>query len=192
MNFTIRAMELSELRSIYKRITEDFAEGEYPPYDKLYKQLENNIQKGWILVKEGVDVAYSICAEGDNNYVLVSFLAVYREYRAKGLGTVFMESLVDFYSNAYGIIVEVEKIEDASDLEDKLVRERRIEFYKKAGFSLVPGIDYRIWDMPMHLMVFPCKAERTEINENIGKIIYDIYLALLGKQFIKKLEFKRI
>ncbi|MDF2987764.1 MAG: hypothetical protein K0R50_3274 [Eubacterium sp.] len=193
MNYTVRTLELNELVDIYNRITQDFAEGEYPPFDKLYYQLENKIQKGWVLVCDGVDVAYSICAEGEeNNCVLISFIAVYREYRGKGFGTAFIEKLANWYSDSNGIIVEVEKVEDAGDDEDRRTREKRIEFYKKSGFRLVTGISYSIWHVPMHLMVLPCKAPLEKINEDIGNIIYDIYFALLGKQYIHKMEFEKI
>ncbi|HEX2926272.1 MAG TPA: GNAT family N-acetyltransferase [Ruminiclostridium sp.] len=189
----IRNMHLTELKDIYKRITQDFAEGEYPPYDKLYTQLENNTQKGWVLVQEGRDCAYAICAGGvDNNFVLISFFAVYEECRGNGIGTVFLEKLKELYSNTNGIIVEVEKAEEALHEEDIFVREKRMDFYKKAGFSMVPGIEYSIWNVPMHLMILPCKTPQNAIYENIGTIIYDIYYTLLGKQFIHKMHFKKL
>ncbi len=192
MNYTIRAIDLHELLDFYTRIIQDFAEGEYPPFDKLYYQLENKIQKGWVFVCDGVDVAYSICAEGENkNYVLISNIAVYSEYRGKGFGTAFIEQLVNRYSDSDGIIVEVEKVEDASDEHDKRTREKRIKFYQKSGFHLIPGIEYAIWHIPMHLMVLPCKAPLGEAYQDIGNIIYDIYYALLGKQYIHKMEFRR-
>ncbi len=193
MEAVIRNMHLTELKDFYKRMTQDFAEGEYPPYDKLYVQLENNIQKGWVFVRDGRDCAYAICAEGpENNFVLISFFAVYEECRRTGVGTAFLEKIKELYSNADGIIVEVETVETALHEEDIFVREQRMEFYKRAGFNMVPGIEYSIWDVPMHLMVLPCKLPQKEINQNIGTVIYDIYFALLGKQFIHKMEFKKL
>ncbi len=193
MGTAIRNMHLSELEDIYKRITEDFAQGEYPPFDKLYKQLEANIQKGWILVHDGRDAAYSICAEGpENGFVLISFFAVYKEYRGTGIGTVFLEKLKEMYSRSSGIIVEVEKAEDALHLEDAGIREKRMEFYSRAGFSLVTGIDYVIWDVPMHLMVFQCSIPLMEVNEKIHGIMHEIYYQLLGEQFIHKLKCNKL
>ncbi len=189
---TIRKMHLNELKDIYKLMTRDFAEGEYPPYDKLYTQLENNIQMGWILVKDGRDAAYSICAEGADGYVLISFFAVFNRSRGKGVGTLFLEKLKEIYSDSKGIIVEIEKAEETLQEEEIRVRERRLEFYSRAGFSLVPGIQYSIWDVPMHLMVCPFKTDLDTINKDIGKILYEIYLLLLGKSHIHKLEFRRL
>ncbi len=189
---TIRKMHLNELKDIYKHMTRDFAEGEYPPYDKLYTQLENNIQIGWILVKDGRDAAYSICAEGADGYVLISFFAVFKGSRGRGVGTLFLEKLKEIYCDSKGIIVEIEKAEEALHEEEVRVRERRLEFYKRAGFSLIPGIQYSIWDVPMHLMVCPFKTDLDTINKDIGKILYEIYLLLLGKSHIHKMEFRRL
>ncbi len=188
----IRQMDITELKEIYERITQDFAEGEYPPFVNLKRHFENNIQKGWILVVDGRDTAYSICAEGADGYVLISFFAVYKEYRKNGLGTLFLDKLKEIYSEAQGIIVEVEKVEEALHQEEVTIRERRLEFYRRAGFILVPGIEYVIWDVPMHLMVCPSKKDVESTIKNIGEIIYQIYLSLLGKNFINKLEFKKI
>ncbi len=188
----IREMDIRELQEVYKRITQDFPAGEYPPFVNLKRHFENNIQKGWILVVDGRDTAYSICAESADGYVLISFFAVYKDYRQKGLGTLFLEKLKEIYSNAQGIIVEVEKVDEALLQEEVTIRERRLEFYRRAGFILVPGIDYVIWDVPMHLMVCPCKNDVDTTMKNIGDIMYQIYLSLLGKNFIHKLEFKKL
>lgn len=191
MAYSTRNIELWELKNIYNRIEQDFAEGEYPPYDKLYKQLEAGMQRGTIFTDEGRDVAYSICAESETGYVLLSLLAVYPEYRGKGYGSAFLENLKNVYSDKNGIIVEVEKPEDVSG-QEKAIREKRINFYQKSGFSIILGIEYSIWDVPMHLMALPLNSGISEIADNMGQIIYDIYLMLLGKRFIYKLEFRKI
>lgn len=191
MSYTTRKMGLQELKTIYRKIEQDFREGEYPPYDKLYKQLEDGIQNGTVLMEDSRDVAYSICAEGKNGYVLVSLLAVYDAFRGKGHGSAFLEILKSVYRDKNGIIVEVERPEDAEDGREKAVREKRLAFYQKAGFRIIPGIEYSIWDIPMHLMVFPLNSDITEINDHIGQIIYEIYLGLMGKRFIHKMVFRR-
>jgi len=189
---TVRKIQLNELRYIYEHIVQDFAEGEYPPYDKLYYHLENNIQTGWVLMMDGRDAAYSICAEGADGYVLISYFAVYKENRGRGIGTLFLEKLKEIYSESKGIIVEIEKPEDARHEEEVQVRKRRYEFYSRAGFSFIPGIEYVIWDVPMHLLVYPCKNPLDIINKDIGRIMYEIYLLILGKSNIHRLEFRRL
>lgn len=91
MDKTIRKMLPEELKHIYKSIELDFAEGEYAPYDVLAKQIEKGVQQGYIFHNGEKDVAYSICADGcANRYILISLLAVYKEFRGNGLGSTYL------------------------------------------------------------------------------------------------------
>lgn len=184
-----RKMKPGDMRFIYKSIKRDFKAGEYAPGFVLRRQLEEGVQSGLIMSSEGRDVAYSICAEGrDNGYVLISLLAVFEQFRGRGFGTELLREICESSSGKNGVIVEVEKPELASDPEEETAAIRRIGFYEKQGFHLVHGIDYSIWDVPMHLMVLPGRASQREIGENIGRIMYDIYLRLMGKPFIHKMK----
>ena len=193
MDKTIRKMIPAELKNVYTRIELDFAEGEYAPYDVLAKQIENGTQKGYIFQNGGNDVAYSICADScPNGIILISLLSVYKEFRGNGLGSTFLKALIRRYSMNQGVIVEVEKPENSKSDEERTICEKRIKFYQKAGFYLVPDIDYTIWDVPMHLMVLPLKASVQTLNKMTGQIIYEIYLGLMGERYIYKLKFKTL
>jgi hypothetical protein len=136
------------------------------------------------------DAAYSICAaDKDNEYVLISLFAVFEDYRGKGIGTAFMDALKTLYMEKRGIIVEVEKPECAESKEELESRNRRIEFYQKSGFHQIQGIDYTIWDVPMHLMVFPFETEEIT-SDGIGLIMYQIYLRMMGEHLMHKMEFR--
>jgi GNAT superfamily N-acetyltransferase len=190
--YTVRPLELGELEDIYNRIVKDFAAGEYPPYDTLYKHLEEGIQKGFILLRDKMDIAYSICVQGhESGYTLVSLLAVYYGFRGEGTGTAFLEKLKEIFSNSKGIIVEVEKPENAKTLEEKEKRSKRIDFYERSGFNIVPGVDYSIWDIPMHLMVYQL-GSYPDSTDNIGNAVHEIYLRLMGQRFIHKMKFSRL
>ncbi len=195
MAYDIRPVNLNEVRDLYINIVNDFAPGEYPPYDVLYKQLEKDIQTGFVLVNDEKDVAYSICTgDSTNSFVLISLLAVYKEFRGKGFGSKFIEMLKRKYCSERSIIVEVEKPEDALEQKERNIRENRIKFYEKAGFILLPDIDYAIWDIPMYLMILPKGTLQINtysisgLNETIKKGMGDIYLKLLGEKFFHKME----
>lgn len=192
MKYTIRTMALHELKNIFHLIEQDFEPGEYAPYNILYNQLKQGIQQGFILLERECEVAYCICAEQPvSNYVLISLFAVYKEYRGRGLGSIFLDELKQVYLDKSGIIVEVEKPENAKTHKEKTVREKRIQFYQKAGFRLIPDIDYSIWDVPMHLMALPQRASNQTIDQEIEQIMYKIYLFLMGEQFIHKMKIIR-
>jgi hypothetical protein len=116
---------------------------------------------------------------------------VFEEYRGRGYGPSLLEHIKGAYTKKNGIIVEVEKPEEASTQEEKEVRQKRILFYEKAGFTQIPGIRYAIWDVPMHLMVCPATPEK-DICAEIGRIMYDIYHHLMGPIYIHKMKIETL
>jgi len=193
MESIIRRMKAEEFSEIYNCIERDFATGEYAPYEVLYQQLQKGVQEGLILCDGERNVAYAICSGGHTNgYVLISLLAVYEEFRGNGIGSTFLKELSRIYSDKQGIIVEVERPEDSPTQEESLTRAKRIKFYEKAGFYLIPNINYSIWDIPMHLMVLSQPASIRTTKERIGQIMYDIYLELMGEHYIHKMKFKTV
>lgn len=188
--YFIRHMETGELKDIYQRIKEDFPPEEHAPYTVFYKQLKGEIQEGLVFCDGKRDLAYSVCAVSDNDYVLVSLLAVFKEFRAKGIGSAFMKALSELYADKSGILVEVERPELAKTEKDYSYRLRRINFYEKAGFYLIKGINYSIWDVPMHLMALPLSSSVEIVEKEIEHIMYQIYFRLLGEQFIQKMQFE--
>jgi len=193
INTDIRSMIVSELKDIYKFIEEDFEYGEYAPYAVLCDQLSSGIQEGFIFYNENSDLAYSICAGShENGYVLISLLAVFKENRRKGIGSDFIKAIQRRYSNKKAIILEVERPELSKSDEEYRLKSLRMEFYKKLGFYHVSGIDYSIWDVPMHLMALPINSAEEMIDHGIEDIIHQIYLQLMGEQFIYKLQIVKV
>jgi GNAT superfamily N-acetyltransferase len=97
MDFSIQTIPPSGLKRIYKKIKKDFAPGEYAPYTVLYKKLKKGIQQGFLLYAGAEETAYAVCAGGNpNGFVLISLLAVYPEYRGKGIGTRFIREIKGF------------------------------------------------------------------------------------------------
>ncbi|MEA4924252.1 MAG: GNAT family N-acetyltransferase [Syntrophomonadaceae bacterium] len=189
-DYYIRNLELSELRFFFKHIQQDFPVGEYPPCDILYGHLREGRQDGMVFCSGGQDLAYSICG-ASTDYVLLSLLAVLPGFRGQGAGTAFLETLRDKYSHKQAIIGEVERPELASTSEEAKRRQKRIRFYEKAGYYLVPGIEYSIWDIPMHLLALPLSAAQDTINENIPTIMYQVYVQLMGTGYMHKMILNR-
>lgn len=186
-------MRPDDLDEIYKRIVRDFSRGEYAPYRALLSQLQSGAINGYILLRGETESGYAICAEGKSGQsVLLSLFAVFEDRRGEGIGTAFLKKLEERYAEKGGIIVEVEIPELADSEEEGRIREKRIEFYKKAGFSLVGGITYTIWDIPMHLMVLPIKETKEKLDSQIEQSLYDIYLGLMGTRYINKMKIEEL
>jgi len=188
--YEIRRMELGEIKAFYELIERDFAEGEYSPYDILYQHLQKGLQKALVLCEGQQDLAYSICTDShENNYVLISLIAVFKGYRDEGIGSDFLKRLHLMYQDKQALLVEVERPDKAKTQEEVNARRRRIKFYEKAGFYLILGVDYSIWDIPMHLMALPLVASKETINQEIRKTMYELYVDLMGETLIHKMQF---
>ena len=188
--YDIRGMELDELKAFYERIERDFCQGEYAPYEILYQHLQNGLQKAMIFCEGEQDLAYSVCMDNhDNSYVLISLLAVLIEFREQGNGSAFVKRLCQLYKEKQALLVEVERPDQAETQEEGNSRKRRIEFYEKVGFYLIEGVDYTIWDIPMHLMALPLVASKETINQEIKRSMHELYLSLMGEELIHKMQF---
>lgn len=192
MELKVNVMKLHELEGIYKYIKQDFIKGEYAPYWILRKQIKSGKQTGYILSDGKNKLGYCICSQEVEGYILISLLAIHEEYRGREFGTEFLRKLIKGYGGNNGIVVEVEKPEGAISNEEKLVREKRIRFYQKVQFTVVSDIYYSIWNIQMDLMILPLEAKREDMEKNIHSIIYDIYLAIMGKLLIHKLKCVRL
>jgi GNAT superfamily N-acetyltransferase len=189
--YYIRYMEVNEINGFYKRIEEDFPPEEHAPYRVFYRQILGDIQEGLVFGEGAQDMAYSVCADNHTNgYVLISLLAVFQEFRGQGIGSAFLKALRVMYARKQAIIVEVERPELAETEKERDLCRRRIDFYEKAGFYLIQGINYLIWDVPMHLMALPLNSSIENINKDIEKIMYQIYYKMVGESLIHKLEFQ--
>lgn len=186
----IRSINASALKYFYPRIEKDFAAGEYPPMEVLYNHMQQGKQEGYALWDGNKYFAYSFCAANPTrDHILITLFAVLAEYRGQGIGTTFLKMMNKNFNESI-IIVEVEKPEEAQTDEERDKRLWRIAFYEKEGYILINGIDYIIWDIPMYLMVRSPRIKQSLNQQEVIQIMQQIYLGLLGKRFIKKLQIK--
>ncbi len=185
MNDSIRMIDPKKLKSIYKIMKKDFPSGEYPPYRVLRRQIKEGVQRGYLFLVDKKTAAYAICAAHPRGgCVLVSYLAVMDGMRERGIGSAFLREIKSIYRGE-NLFVEVERPQDARTQEENASRERRIKFYRKAGFEMARDIRYSIWNIPMHLMIFA--PDRLK-NSEICRVLYEIYLPLLGRRLMRMME----
>lgn len=188
--YFIRHMEVDEFDGFYRRIDADFPPAEHASRPVFYRQILGDIQQGLVFGDEAGDLAYSICASNHpNGYVLISFFAVFPEFRGLGIGSAFLKALSALYARKQAIIVEVERPDLAKNAKDLNLRKRRIKFYEKAGFHLIKGIDYSVWDVRMHLMALPLNVSIQKIEKQIEQIMHQIYFKTAGESSIHKVRF---
>lgn len=192
-NWSVETIEPEEFEHIYTLIERDFCPEEHAPYRVLRRQIAGGIQSALSFRGSEGEGAYAVCADAHaNGYVLISLFAVGSERRGRGVGSAFLARLARRYAGKKALIVEVERVRDARDERDRALREARIRFYRRAGFRMIGGISYSIWDVPMHLMILPLAAGFEEADGAIVRVMDEIYRTLLGPVFYGKLRIARL
>jgi GNAT superfamily N-acetyltransferase len=188
----IRDMRLQEFKRFFTYLQSDFPAGEYPPYAIMRAQLKRGALVGLVYVDaSGEDTAYAFNAvQPGQGMVLVSYYAVLSSRRGTGVGSAFLHALAEKYQAYRGMVVEVEKPELASSEAERTLRARRVRFYERAGFRLVPAVDYAIWGIPMHLMLRPLQDGNSAIEAELPSLMRALYLPLLGQAFIRRMTLR--
>lgn len=134
-------MDLKQLSSedveiIYnEHMVVDFPLEELKPIDMIQKLIKRKIYKCYGLYDSEELLAYAFFTNS-KSYLLLDYYAVCSKFRNKGIGSKFLTILKENCKNYSGIIVEVEDIEFADTEEEKIIRKRRIDFYKKNGAKM--------------------------------------------------------
>ena len=108
----------------------DFPSEELKPIDVIQNLIKRKNYICYGLYNNEELIAYAFLATS-KLYLLIDYYSVCVKYRNKGIGSEFLNILKEHCKNYNGIIVEVENIECARDETEKIVRKRRIDFYRK-------------------------------------------------------------
>lgn len=183
------------LNELYERMRADFPANERPPKYALKRQILSGRLKAYALQTAAGDLkAYALCAGKDA--VLVTHLAVSESARGQGIGTQVLDALAQAHQEAHPLlIVEVELPGDAKEPDERQLRQRRVAFYERAGFTAYPSVDYAAFTVKMMLMARPMGSAGLPGAEEIGPMVYqaycDILPPLLRGQIVFKVNEKR-
>lgn len=150
-----RKLTISQTDDIYRKMMKkDFPRNELKPLSMIHKALSRKEYLCFGFFDEAENIcgyAYFVFRihEGQRVYML-DYFAVAENMRGMGLGSQFIKMACDSVYDADYIICEAESPEKASDEEDRIIRDRRIDFYLKNGFrdtgisAFVFGVVYKI------------------------------------------------
>jgi len=181
----LKELNDEDIESIYnKHMIKDFPSGELKPLDVIQKlnKRKNYICLGLYNNKELM--AYALLATS-KSYLLIDYYAVCKEHREEGIGSKFLNMLKDYFINYDGIIVEVERVECGPDESEKLIRKRRIEFYKRNGMRMT-DIYCKLFDIDYCIMCL-CNVDLEDLAIYSG--LKDIYQEIIpGSLYSKYVE----
>lgn len=177
---------LEEAKEIYnKHMLEDFPEDELPEYERYLKLTKEKLHRVYLYKKDNQNVAYFIVVEEENN-ILITHLAVMKEFRSKGIGRVFLEDIKNFFNDKNLLIVEVEAETRANNGEELDIIKRRKKYYTRAGFEECKKIEYILWGVEYDILIYTPENNRKYSNVEIKKTIEKLYEKLgLNKEKLK-------
>ncbi|MFR8144226.1 MAG: GNAT family N-acetyltransferase [Clostridia bacterium] len=171
----LEEISLEKAKQIYKEhIKKDFASNEIKPYWLYKKLLKEKTDKFYIYKEETIEKGYIICSS-EKEYVLITHLAVFKEYRGSGIGTKMIQALKNQFLKDKAWIVEVETEKQAHNEEDMINIKRRIHFYEKLGFCKYPEIKYDLFGSSYYIFaLYPDNQNILEAKE-VADILRKIY-----------------
>ena len=186
----LKKADLKKFKEIYRKyIVKDFPIGERSSLNNFKKRIASKNEEVFIFLEEGIEKAYIIIANLDNNFILVSFLAVFEQYRGEGIGTKLLEEIKEKFKEKKGIILEVESPEDAISEKDRIIREKRIKFYEKSNYQMLKNTKIFFGNSSFNIMTLNNKDNAEE--KEVANVLNGFYVKT-SKRFDKTLIFRVI
>lgn len=181
----LKQLSIEDIEEVYYKYAEkDFPPEELKPLDMIEKLIKKKIYICYGLYEKEQLLAYAFLVTG-KSYLLIDYYAVCSEHRDKGIGSRFLNILKDQFKNYDGIIVEVEKIEDAPDEDEKIIRKRRIDFYKRNEMEMTK-ISICLFNVNYSIMCLcSSKVEDLDIYKGLESIYQEIIPEKLYLQHVK-------
>ena len=186
----LKKADLKKFKEIYrKHIVKDFPRGERSSLNNFKKRITSKNEELYIFYENGEEKAYTIIANLDNKFILISFLAVFEKYRGEGIETKLLAEIKEKFKDKKGIILEVESPEDAILENDKIIREKRIKFYEKSNYQILKNTKIFFGNISFNIMLLNNKDNIDE--KEIANVLNEFYLKT-SKRYDKTLIFRVI
>ena len=183
----LKEIDFEKFKTLYQEhIINDFPENERPGLKGFQIRIVEKGEQVFIFEEEGIEKGY-IILKTIENYIFVSFLAIFKEQRGSGLGSKLLKELLEKYKEKKRIILEVEDPDFAKDKEEEQLRKRRINFYKRAGFKLIENLEAEVFKVHYKIMIFHPK-EQINSKEEIKSIYEKYYNQILKEKYRKNLK----
>lgn len=150
----IRKASLEESKLIYKKyMVDDFPDDELPGYNRYIWLTKENIHDIYLFEEDNNPVAYFISLEDGNGNILITHLAVIKEFRSKGIGKILLNKIKEYFNDKNMLIVEVEAESRANNKEELEIINRRKKYYLNSGFTQCDNMKYVLYNVEYDILV---------------------------------------
>lgn len=170
--FNLKKLNLEEFKEVhYKHLIHDFPIAERKPFFTIAKMYKNNNYACYVLEENNEIKSYATLVWKNKDICLLDYFATVSTERGTGIGSIMLSKLKDEL-NIKTLIFECENPEYAPTTKDKIMREKRISFYKKNGAKLSKS-QVNLLGNYFNIMYLPMKLHETKLNiKNETKLIY--------------------
>lgn len=151
----LRLLTARQLRQVYReRVRFDFPPSERRPLASMERLRAAGVYDTWGMYEGEELLAYAFLWRSEAYGVaLLDYLAVCREGRGRGTGTLALSLLQARYGDC-SLLVEAEAQEEGVPPEENALRARRLSFYERSGFRRL-GYQTRIFGVQYAMLVWP-------------------------------------
>lgn len=154
----------SQMDELYVHMERDFPKNELIPFFLLKYNLRRKHLAAYYLLDEGVFCGYAVIAPIPSHQCIdVEYLAILPSHRSNGYGGKLL-ALLSAHCNVQRITLQAEDPAFAKNQQERRPREKRIAFYKRAGFMVEPSLRLKLFGVPM-LCLCNWKSSPDEIKE---------------------------
>lgn len=178
----LKQLSKEEVKKIYSdHMVIDFPKEELKPIDAIERLISRNIYECYGLYDKEELLAYAFF-NTSKSYLLLDYYSVCEKHRSNGIGSKFFGILKEECKNYNGIIVEVEDVESADTEAEKIIRQRRIDFYKKNGMKMT-NVLCELFNVNYSIMCI----SKVEFDDSIiSDEIKNIYKEMVPEKFYSK------
>lgn len=177
----IDKMELRELSTlqivfIYNTyMKEDFPPDELKPLKAILTMMDKGMYDCLGLYRENEFVAYACLVKDSKREIfLLDYLAVVKEHRSGGYGSIFLQKMQEYYCDGTAILLECESERTAPDEVQRQIRRKRIGFYKRNGCR-VSHVKSDTFQVEYDILYLKWKDEELDIRGDLERIYRVIF-----------------
>ncbi|SDI65065.1 hypothetical protein SAMN05421493_12138 [Pseudobutyrivibrio sp. 49] len=125
----LKQLNENEITKLYnEHMVIDFPKDELKPLNMILKSVDEGFYDCLVLYEKEEMVGYTFMVKLDNSY-LIDYIAIFPEFRNKGIGANLLGIIDDYLETADRIFGEVEDPDYTDDEEQKKLQTRRLNFY---------------------------------------------------------------
>ena len=179
----VKTMKKGQIRKIYRQwMRWDFPPAERRPLRRILKFVAQKKYECLGLWRGEEQVGYAFLALDGRGGALLDYYAMAPACRGKGYGSTFFPLIACRYPA--GILAEVESPEKTSCNQEKALRCRRVEFYRRLGMKDT-GLRCLLYGIPYEILWHPGCWKQEELHRHLDGFYRQLMTPLMYRENLR-------